>query len=448
TPPTITHDPTNLVIECSVYGEHELNAWLSNFGNAQAEDTCGQVTWSHNYQGNLEVCGGAITVTFTATDEAGLQSTVTATVEVVDTIAPTLTVVAQPLTVQCGANTDQALNNWLVNHGGAEAIDNCATVTWTNDYNPANFVAACGNTGSVEVTFTGSDSCGNTVTTMATFTIEDTATPTLVTPAQPQTAECGADAEAALLAWLANNGGATATDSCDADLTWTNDYNDGANFIAACGNTGEVTVTFTAADDCGNSVSTVAKFTIVDTTKPVFDINPQNVEAECDGAGKEAEYEAWLAAYAGAQASDNCGEVTYSYSLVDTAVLCGKTFSRTVRFTATDECGNRVSQQATFTIVDTTAPEFITEPEDVTVECDGAGNINDLNAWLNSYGGATAEDICSTEVKWSNNFRGLTTTCGGAGTAEVTFTATDACGNSSSRTATFTIVDTTAPEFV
>src|SRR5690606_9358056 len=190
------------------------------------------------------------------------------------------------------------------------------------------------------------------------------------------------------------------------------------------------------------------KFTIVDTTKPVFDINPQNVEAECDGAGNEAEYEAWLAAYAGAQAIDNCGKVTYSYSIVDTAVLCGKTFSRTVRFTATDECGNRVSQQATFTIVDTTAPEFITEPEDVTVECDGAGNINDLNAWLNSYGGATAEDICSTEVKWSNNFRGLTTTCGGAGTAEVTFTATDACGNSSSRTATFTIVDTTAPEFV
>src|SRR5690606_29038674 len=284
TPPTITQDPTNLVIECSVYGEDELNAWLSNFGNAQAEDTCGQVTWSHNYQGNMEVCSGAINVTFTATDEAGLQSTVTATVEVVDTIAPTLTVVAQPLTVQCGANTDQALNNWLVNHGGAEAIDNCATVTWTNDYDPANFVAACGNTGSVEVTFTGSDSCGNTVTTMATFTIEDTAAPTLVTPAQPQTAECGADAEAALLAWLANNGGATATDSCDADLTWTNDYNDGANFIAACGNTGEVTVTFTAADDCGNSVSTVAKFTIVDTTKPVFDINPQNVEAECDGA--------------------------------------------------------------------------------------------------------------------------------------------------------------------
>src|SRR5690606_23572084 len=112
-------------------------------------------------------------------------------VQVVDTIVPVLTKQAQSLTVQCGANTDQALNNWLVNHGGVEAIDNCATVTWTNDYDPANFAAACGNTGSVEVTFSGSDSCGNTGTTTATFTSEDTAAPTLVTPAQPQTAECG-----------------------------------------------------------------------------------------------------------------------------------------------------------------------------------------------------------------------------------------------------------------
>src|SRR5690606_31744144 len=215
---------------------------------------------------------------------------------------------------------------------------------------------------------------------MATFTIEDTATPTLVTPAQPQTAECGADAEAALLAWLANNGGATATDSCDADLMWTNDYNDGANFIAACGNTGEVTVTFTAADDCGNSVSTVAKFTIVDTTKPVFDINPQNVEAECDGAGNEAEYEAWLAAYAGAQASDNCGEVTYSYILHNTAKVRINIYNISVRSNETIESRYRITEKTTFTIVKKTATSFNPETENVTLDCDASGNINAQNA--------------------------------------------------------------------
>lgn len=445
-----TANKVDLVIQCSINGEDELNAWLSSNGGLTATDACSpNVIWSHDYTGQLAICGGPITVTFTVKDACGNTATETATVEVIDTIVPVLTKQAQGLTVQCGSNTTQALNNWLANHGGAQASDSCSIVTWTNNYDATNFVAACGNTGSVEVTFTGSDACGNVVTTTATFTIEDTAAPVLVTPAQPQTVECSIDNDTALQAWLSNNGGATASDNCDASLTWTNNYGTGENFIAACGNTGEVTVTFTATDACGNSVSTVAKFTIVDTTKPVFDIEPQNAEVECDGAGNTAEYEAWLAAYADAQASDNCGTVTYSYSIVDTVVLCGKTSQKVVRFTATDECGNRVSKQATFTIVDTTAPDFITEPEDVTVECDGAGNMNELNAWLSSNGGgATATDLCSTKVTWSNNYRGLSNDCGGTGSATVTFTATDDCGNSSSRTATFTIVDTTAPEFV
>src|SRR5690606_23875602 len=68
-------------------------------------------------------------------------------------------------------------------------------------------------------------------------------------------------------------------------------------------------------------------------------------------------------------------------------------------------------------------------------------------AWLNNRAGATAEDACSNSLTWTHNFSGLTKGCGMTGTAEVTFTVTDACGNSSQTTATFTIVDTTAPVF-
>src|SRR5690606_35401894 len=151
--------------------------------------------------------------------------------------------------------TTQALNNWLANHAGAEGSDSCSIVSWTNDYNNgANFVPSCGSTGSVSVTFTGSYACGNQVITTASFTIEDTTAPVLVTPAQNKTVECAADNETELQAWLANNGGATATDTCSTTaLTWTNDYGNGEKFISACGNTGEVTVTFTVKDDCGNS---------------------------------------------------------------------------------------------------------------------------------------------------------------------------------------------------
>ena len=108
-----------------------------------------------------------------------------------------------------------------------------------------------------------------------------------------------------------------------------------------------------------------------------------------------------------------------------------------------DLCHGRLTT-ATFTIEDTTAPAIDMAAMDATVECDGAGNAADLDAWLASNGGASASDACS-DVTWSNDFASFSDDCGATGMATVTFTATDDCGNSSSTTATFTIEDTTAP---
>src|SRR5690606_23643166 len=447
TAPSIDTPASDLTIECGASEIDDLNAWLNNHGGAIATDICGAVTWTHNYNGlTTMACGntGSALVTFTATDACGNVSTTQATVSVVDTTLPVLTKQAQSLIVQCGTNTTQALNNWLANHAGAEATDSCSTVTWTNNYDAANFVAACGATGSVEVIFTGSDACGNVVTTTATFTIEDTTAPTLVKAAQNKTVECeGSGNSTELQAWLTSNAGATATDTCDASLTWTNDY-DPANFAALCGATGSVTVTFTATDACGNSVSTIATFTIVDTTNPVFTTEPQNEVVECDGSGNTTAYTAWLASYGNSVATDNCGTVTYSYSVIDTAVLCGNTNRTTVEFTATDACENSVSKQATFTIEDTTAPVITTEAVALIIECGNDPNAQ-ITTWLNNHGGAIATDICGA-VTWVHNYNGLTTmACGNTGSALVTFTATDACGNASTTQATVSVVDTTLP---
>lgn len=82
-----------------------------------------------------------------------------------------------------------------------------------------------------------------------------------------------------------------------------------------------------------------------------------------------------------------------------------------------------------------------------TVECDGAGNVADLNAWLSSHGGATAADGCGA-LTWTNNYTGLSDGCGATGSATVTFTVTDAAGNTATSSATFTIQDTTPPTAV
>ena len=67
--------------------------------------------------------------------------------------------------------------------------------------------------------------------------------------------------------WLANNGGATASDACSG-VTWSNDYD---ALSDDCGGQ-DLSMTFTATDDCGNASSTTATFTIEDTTNPSLDM--------------------------------------------------------------------------------------------------------------------------------------------------------------------------------
>ena len=434
-------DAKDLTVECDGLGNvEELEAWLASNGGASASDICSDVIWSNDFDGLSDDCGatGSATVTFTATDDCGNATSTTATFTIVDTVAPEV-VDAESLTVECdGLGNVDELEAWLASNGGASASDICSDVTWSNNFEALS--DDCGATGSATVTFTATDDCGNATSTTATFTIVDTVAPE-VEDAKDLTVECDGQGNGGdLESWLASNGGASASDICS-DVTWSNDFE---GLSDDCGATGSATVTFTATDDCGNATSTTATFTIVDTTSPDI-TDAEDLTVECDGQGNGGDLEVWLASNGGASASDICSDVTWSNDFDGLSDDCGATGSATVTFTATDDCGNSSSTTATFTIVDTVAPE-VEDAKDLTVECDGEGNVEELEAWLASNGGASASDICS-DVIWSNDFNGLSDDCGATGSATVTFTATDDCGNATSTTATFTIVDTTAPDF-
>ena len=138
---------------------------------------------------------------------------------------------------------------------------------------------------------------------------------------------------------------------------------------------------------------------------------------ECDGAGNAADLDAWLASNGGAIGNGRLQRSNLEQRLRWLENACGPTGAATVTFTATDDCGNATSTTATFTIEDTTAPAVM-DAMDATVECDGAGNAADLDAWLASNGGATATDACSG-VTWSNDY-----------TADGTVLRSDEFGNS------------------
>ena len=181
-----------------------------------------------------------------------------------DTTAQIIDAQAADNTVECdGAGNTATLNAWLAANGGATAAATaCSNVIWSNDFTALS--DDCGATGSVTVTFTATDDCLNTSTTTATFTIEDTTAPTIDTVAADSTVVCdGAGNTADINAWLAANGGAAASDNCGG-VTWSNDFVI-TSLIYDCGITEFVTVTFTATDDCSNSSTTSATFTIEST---------------------------------------------------------------------------------------------------------------------------------------------------------------------------------------
>ncbi|MCB2206311.1 hypothetical protein KQI65_16325 [bacterium] len=449
-PPTITTAAQDTTVECDGSGNTtDLNNWLNNNGGAVASDICSGVTWSNNFSGLSNLCGatGAATVTFYATDDCGNVDSTSATFTIQDTTPPLVTS-ASDTTVECDGNGNTTdLNNWLNNHGGATASDDCSDFTWTNNYNALNFVPGCGGSGHVDVTFYATDDCGNVDSTTARFTIVDTTPPDITVAAQDTTVECDGQGNTTdLNNWLANIGGAVASDVCS-DFDWTNNYN-ALNFVQRCGGTGFVDVTFYATDDCGNVDSTSARFTIIDTTPPDITVAAQDTTVECDGSGNTTDLSNWLAHFAGAVASDICSDFSWShnYDANNFVPGCGGSGYVDVTFYATDVCGNVDSTTARFTIVDTTPPDITVAAQDTTVECDGNGNTTDLNNWLNNHGGAVASDICSG-FAWTHSYdpNNFVPGCGGSGYVDVTFYATDDCGNVDSTSARFTIVDTTPP---
>ena len=86
---------------------------------------------------------------------------------------------------------------------------------------------------------------------------------------------------------------------------------------------------------------------------------------------------------------------------------CSHVGTNEVILTVTDVNGNQSTATATVTVEDDVDPETIdlitVLSSNATVECDGSGNAVDLQAWLDSNGGASATDACGPLV-WSHDY--------------------------------------------
>ncbi|KAA5531706.1 HYR-like domain-containing protein, partial [Paenimyroides baculatum] len=416
--------PADITISCS--------AALPTVPTVTATDNCGSATVVFNETTVAGNCTSSYvrTRTWTATDACGNTASHVQKITVADTEKPVFTgTLPANVTVSCPSEIPVT--------AVLAATDNCTaagSISITVSDVVSDVSPSCANNYKVTRTYTATDACGNFTTHVQLITVEDKTKPVFVgTLPVNATYSCSTEVPSAVTL--------TATDNCG---TATVTFNE-TRVSGSCANAYVLTRTWTAADSCGNTTVHTQTITVDDKTKPVFTTAPGDQEVECDGAGNVSAFNAWLASYGGAVATDNCGTVALSYQIEDTNTTCGGSKTIIVNFIATDLCGNTSADQAEFKITDKVAP-VVTTASNLSLVCG-----NDVNAqitnWLQNNGGATATDACGT-ITWSHNYNGLTGACANTGSALVTFTATDSCGNASTVQATVTVTDTVAPTFV
>ncbi|MBK7936585.1 MAG: hypothetical protein IPJ82_05635 [Lewinellaceae bacterium] len=266
---------------------------------------------------------------------------------------------------------------------------------------------------------------------------KNAALPSLTAPADLTLVGCVQDQQdnqAAIIDWLDNY---TVSDGCESEPTVTHDFSLQRSTL---------TVTWTATDDCGNSVTKTAKVLVVKDQNPPLLTAPADLTISCvqDQQNNTAAIIDWLDNYT---VSDGCdSEPTVTHDFNSTLINYCTGNDLVVTWTATDDCGNSTTKSATrIEILKDATPPSLTAPADLTLSCvqDQQNNTAAIIDWLDNY---THRMAATPEPTVTHDFSATTIDYCTGEDIIVTWTATDDCGNSKSRTAKIVIEkDVTAP---
>ena len=378
--------PGDMTIECSDAIPAVIDPTFS--------DNCDNVidVAFSSVQNDLD-CGYEIVRTWTATDDCDNEVVHTQIITVTDTTDPAFFSFPQDITVECDNLPAPSM---------PIATDNCDTDVMVTYIGEVVTGDACN--GTVIRTWTATDDCGNMTTATQTITTVDNVDPVIVgTIPTDVDVECDMIPVAPML---------TATDNCDDDVqvVMTEDIT-----VDECPYT--ITRTWTATDDCGNTAVVTQSITVTDTEDPIILDYPLSIDAYCD------ELDELTIPY-----TDNCSDVTVTYSDIEFSGDCYGTLERT--WTATDACGNSASSLQYIFLQDSINPTFVNIPSDVTILC-----TDPIPAVATD---VLAIDNCddSPEVTFSETNTGPN--CPYIITR--TWTAQDGCGNTTVVTQTITVV--------
>ena len=430
TAPTLTC-PASLTVSCA--GNVVAASTASVTG---VSDNCGG-TPTVAHVGDVisnQTCINRFTVTRTyrATDACNNSATCSQIITVNDQIPPALT---------CPVNVAVSCANQVpvVSIASVTGLsDNCSGAPTVTHMGDVITNQTCPNRFTLTRTYRAADACNNSATCSQVITVNDQTAPVFLNIPANVTVDCYLVPPPATV---------NASDNCG---TANVSYLGEVKVPGICPVYYVLTRSWLATDACGNTASTSQVITVTDDRAPQFILQPQDVLVQCSPTS-DAAFEAWQQSQGGGVAED-CAPITWT--MEDSPVPggyyvdCGNSFQRTIRFTATDECGNSAFRDATFTVIDITPPVFTHLPESRTVECSDSGDGSvDFYQWLDNHAFSEAKDECGSVVI-ETEFLGETPGCGNTWIRKFAFTATDDCGNQTTAVASFSVVDHTPPVIV
>ncbi|MFM7233020.1 MAG: T9SS type A sorting domain-containing protein [Flavobacteriales bacterium] len=303
----------------------------------EATDNCGdEVSITIMYdEPSGEGCGNSVIRHYAIYDECQNTAYFNQSIVVTDTQAPVASVDPQDITISCST---------LWSAPVVEFLDNC-----DSDLAITESVTSQGDACSMVYTYiwTATDDCGNTTVVDQYVTVVDEEAPVFNMESSSVDVECGTEV---------SYPSPSAIDNCsgEVEVNATTEITPGN-----CASNYTEVVTYTASDVCGNT--SVITFTVnhQDTTAPVWSE---------DNAGSFT-YECGTVAEVVQPSASDCSAFEYNYS--DGEMVsegCTGSFVRT--WIAVDACGNANYFTQTISFEDTTVPELVGCPEDLSLACD------------------------------------------------------------------------------
>ncbi|BDD12201.1 hypothetical protein FUAX_46330 (plasmid) [Fulvitalea axinellae] len=384
--------------------------------DASSEDACGIAERILDISTfDCSNIGTPVTVTLTAKDASGNQSTGTAVVTVEDNVKPALT--AQNFTLQL-----DAIGAGTITASDLQVVTSDACGTPEVSLSKTDF--DCSNAGENSVTVTATDENGNETDVAVTVTVEDEVAPEVV--AQDFTLDLDATGNATLTKEMLNIQTADACGAVEVTL-------DKTSFD--CSNVGENDLVITGTDIYGNKTDITIKVTVKDVTLP--EVMTQDITVELDASGQVSITPEQI----NNNSADACGigNLELDMSNFD----CSKTGENTVTLTVTDNNGNSATGTAKVTVLDKIDPT-IECPVKVDAQVHPSETTVEVTVPL-----PVLADNCSG-VTVTNSFNNLENASGQypRGVTEIVWTVTDASGNTATCTSEVSVTEIQLPPVI